>query len=107
MEIQTLDIDLSTKQSGIIMTLTKDTFKPFPKQQILDSIKLSIKLKESADDNFQIGLKWWRVLQMGRKHCGKSRNCSLQAISPNPCLYKRPILQTYKNMGLFGKGSKH
>ena len=31
---------------------------------------------------FQIRRKWHKVIQRGRKHCGKMRNCSLQAISP-------------------------
>ena len=29
-------------------------------------------------------MKMQRVLQTGRKHCGKRRNCSLRAISPFP-----------------------
>ena len=33
---------------------------------------------------FQMGRKWKKVIQTGRKHCGKRRNCSLQAISPFP-----------------------
>ena len=39
---------------------------------------------------------------MGRKHCGKRRNCSLRAVSPFPSVFKR-LLQTRKNQGLFGK----
>ena len=30
----------------------------------------------------QIRRKWQKVIQTGRKHCGKRRNCSLRAISP-------------------------
>ena len=41
--------------------------------------------------------KWQKVLQMGRKQSGKWRNCSLR-------VFKRLILQTRKNQGLFGKG---
>ena len=45
---------------------------------------------------------------MGRKHCGKWRNCSSRAISPFPTLFlKRLIVQTRKKTGLFGKGLKH
>ena len=41
---------------------------------------------------------------MGRKPCGKRRNCLLQAISPFSCsVFKRLVLQTCKNQGLFGK----
>ena len=43
-----------------------------------------------------------KVIQMGRKHCGKRRNCSLRAVSPFPSVFKR-LLQTRKNQGLFGK----
>ena len=63
---------------------------------------------------------------MGRKHCGKRRNCSLRAISPfstvflkdlgcrhikrRACLgkgvFKRLVLQTRKNQGLLWKGLK-
>ena len=42
---------------------------------------------------------------MGIKHCGKKRNCSLQAIfSFSLSVFKRLILQTRKIQGLFGKG---
>ena len=45
---------------------------------------------------------------MGRKHCGKRRNCSLQAISHFPAVFsKRLVLQTRKKQGLFGKGLKN
>ena len=43
---------------------------------------------------------------MGRKHCGKRRNCSLRAISPYPSVFKRPVLQTHKTDSLFGKELK-
>ena len=69
-------------------------------QQILDSSKL----KEVADDNFKFDEKLQKVLQTGRKQCGKRRNCSLRAISPFPSVFKRLVLQTRKKQGLFGKG---
>ena len=53
---------------------------------------------------FQIWWKWQKVLQTGRKHCGKRINCSLQAIYPFPSVFERLVLQTRKNQGLFGKG---
>ena len=31
---------------------------------------------------FQVQFEWLKVPQMGRKHCGKSRNCLLRVISP-------------------------
>ena len=34
----------------------------------------------------------WQKLQMGRKHCGKRRNCLLWAISPFPAMFfKTPV----------------
>ena len=46
---------------------------------------------------FQIQRKWQQVIQMGRKHCGKKRNCSLQAISSFPTVFLK---------GLFPRGVK-
>ena len=46
---------------------------------------------------FQIWQKWQKVIQMGRKHCEKRRNCSLPAISPFPTVFSK---------GLFPKGVK-
>ena len=42
---------------------------------------------------FQIWRKWKKVIQTGRKHCGKRRNCSLRAISPFPSVFKRLVFQ--------------
>ena len=72
----------------------------FPKQQILDSSKL----EEFADDNFELDENARKFSKMGGKHCGKSRNCSLRAVSNS--VFKRLVLQTHKNQGLFGKGLK-
>ena len=99
----------------------------FPKRHILDASKL----KEFADDDFKFDENG-RVFQMVRKHCGKRKNCLFQAISPFPTVFlrrldwkivkfvvwervksmfsfshsvfKRLVLQTLKNQGLFGKG---
>ena len=46
---------------------------------------------------FQILQKWHKVIQTGRKHCGKRRNCSLRAISPFPTVFSK---------GLFSRGIK-
>ena len=37
----------------------------------------------------QIWWKWQTLLQMGRKHCWKRRNYSLQAISPFPSFFQK------------------
>ena len=47
--------------------------------------------------HFQIWWKWQKVNQMGRKHCGKRRNCLLRAISPFPTGFFK---------GLFSRGVK-
>ena len=39
---------------------------------------------------------------MGRKHCGKRRNCSLRAISPFPSVFKRPVSQGRQKVSLCG-----
>ena len=41
--------------------------------------------------------KWKKVIQTGRKHCGKRGNCSLRGISPFPTVFSK---------GLFPKGVK-
>ena len=41
--------------------------------------------------------QWQKVIQTGREHCGKRRNCSLQAISPFPTVF---------STGLFFRGVK-
>ena len=38
---------------------------------------------------FQIWYKWQKLLQVGRKHCGKWINCSLRAISPFPTCFQK------------------
>ena len=40
---------------------------------------------------FQIWWKWQKILQTGRKHCGKRRDCSLRAISPFPTLFSKDL----------------
>ena len=78
-------------------------FQPFPRQQDLDSPKL----KEFGDDNFQFNENDEKVPLMSRNHCGKRRDCLLQANAPFPTVvFKRLVLQTRKNQGLFGKGFK-
>ena len=47
--------------------------------------------------HFRIWRKCKKVIQMGRKHCGKRRNCSLRAISPFPTVF---------SIGLFPRGVK-
>ena len=48
---------------------------------------------------FQMWRKWQKVIQMGRKHCEKRRNCSSRAISPFPTVFSF-------SKGLFPRGVK-
>ena len=59
----------------------------FPKQQILDSFKL----KEFADDNFIFDENERKVIQTGRKQCGKKRNCSSRAIFSFPTVFPKDL----------------
>ena len=56
---------------------------------------------------FQIWQKRKKVIQTGRKHCGKRRNCSLRAISPFPSVFKRLVSQTCQKVSLCGNGLKN
>ena len=53
----------------------------------------------------QIWWKWQKVLQKGRKHCGKWRNCSSQAISPFPIVFSKDLYCRHvKTRACLGKG---
>ena len=41
---------------------------------------------------FQIWQKWQKVIQTGRKHSGKRRNCSLRAISHFPTVFSKGLV---------------
>ena len=75
---------------GVLLTLSQTTnFGPFHTERV-------------CRWHFQIWLKWQKVFRTGRKHCVKRRNCLVWAISP--FVFKRLVLQTYKNQGLLWKG---
>ena len=45
------------------------------------------------------------ILQIGRKHCGKRRNCFLRAISPFPTVFSEDLYCTHiKTKACLGKG---
>ena len=57
---------------------------------------------------FQIWWQFQKVLQIGRKHLGKRRNCSLRAISPfSHSVFLRLVLQTCQNQDFLAKGLIH
>ena len=69
--------------------------------QMLDSPKL----KELADDNFKFDENGRKSIQMGGKHCGKRRNCSLRAISPFPTMFSKVLYCRHvKTKACLGKG---
>ena len=74
---------------------------PFPNHKILDSSKL----KGVCRRQFW---GWWKgekVLIRGRKHCGKRRNCSFQAISPFPTVFSKDLChRLVKARACLGKG---
>ena len=54
---------------------------------------------------FQIWRKWQKAIPMGRKHCGKRRNCSLRAISPFPTVFSKDLYCRHvKTRACLGKG---
>ena len=54
---------------------------------------------------FQIWWKRQKAPKMGRKHCGKSRNCSLRAISPFPTVFSKDLYCRHpKTRACLGKG---
>ena len=55
------------------------------------------KTERACRGQFQIWQKWQKVIQTGRKHCEKRRNCSSRAISPFPTVFSK---------GLFPRGVK-
>ena len=74
---------------------------PFPKRQTLDPSKF----KEFADDNFKCDESGKKCSEMGRKNCGKRRNCSLRAISPFPTVFSKDLYCRHvKTRACLGKG---
>ena len=76
-----------------VLTLSQRTnFRLFPTERV-------------CRQQFQIWWKWQKVLQMGRKHSGKRRICSLQAISPFPTMFSEDLYWRHVKMrGFFGEG---
>ena len=75
----------------------------FPEQQILGS---SNKQKERADDNFKFDNNGRKVFQKGRKHWENEKSLIMNNFSFSHGDFKRLVLQTRKNQGLFAKGLK-
>ena len=64
-----------------------------------------IQIERVCRRQLQIWWKWLKVLQMGRKQCGKRRNCSLRAISPFPTVFLKDLYCRHvKTRACMGKG---
>ena len=55
---------------------------------------------------FQISQKWQKVIQMGRKHYGKRRNCSSRAISSFPTVFSKDLYCRHVKPGLVWERAK-
>ena len=53
--------------------------------------------------HFQIWRKWQKVIQTGRKHCRKRRNCSLREISPIPTVFSKACFPGSSNGAIVWK----
>ena len=80
----------SVSENALTLSQTTD-FRPF-KTEIV------------CRRQFQISWKWPKVFRKGRKHCGK--RLVMSNFSFPPSVFKRLLLQTCKNQGLFGKRLK-
>ena len=74
--------------------------KPFPKQQILDSSKL----KEPVDDNFKSDENGRMFYERVENTVGKGEIARYKQFLLFQQCFKRLVLQTRKNQGLFGEG---
>ena len=88
--------------SKTVTVLPDNDALSLPKQQILDSSKL----REFADVNFKFDENGGQLSKEGRKNCGKSRNCLLQAISPLPKLFSKDLYSRQVKIRAFWKRVK-
>ena len=58
--------------------------------------------KRVVDNNFKLDEKGGKFSKWKENTVGKKRNFSV-----SHCVFKRLVLQTHKNQGLFGKGLTH
>ena len=92
--INSTDDELGTKKWLVTIISTLHPY-PFPKRQILDSSKLRV-----CRQQFQILWKWQQVIQRARKHWEKNLLITSN-FSFSHSVFKRLVLQTHKNQGLF------
>ena len=86
--------------SGHIIAGSAPMLNPFPNDKVW-----TLPNWKSLQRQFQMGWKWQKVLQTGRKHCGKRRNCLLRAISPFPTVFAKGLYCRHvKTRACLGKG---
>ena len=73
-----------------------------PKRQILDSLKFKV----FADDNFEFYKSGRKISKWVENAVGKGEIALTGNFSFSHSVFKRLVLQTHKNQGLFVKGLK-
>ena len=76
---------------------------PFPRRRISDSSKM----KEFADDNFKFYENGIKFSKWTENTVGKGEIARYEQFLLFPSVFKRIVLQTRKNQGLFEKGLNH
>ena len=80
--------------------LVKGLNKTSPKQQILDPSKV----KKFADDNFKFDENGRKISKQVKNTVGRGEIAHYEQFSFSHSVFKRLVLQTRENQGLFGKG---
>ena len=89
-----------SKSCALLTELWHGKSLPFPKRPILDSSKE----KETADDNFKFNENGIKFSKQVENTVGKEKLLVTSDFSFSHIVFKRLVLQTRKNQGLFGKG---
>ena len=92
-KMRPMNMLIKTNFSGYSNQTSHILSQPITRRQILDSSKPN----KFADDNFKFDENGKKLSKRVKKHCGKRRNCLLQAISPFPKVFSK---------GLFPRGVK-
>ena len=92
-----------------VMTQRKTAFWTFSNQVLvnlfLNDKSWTLPNSKSLQTTFSNLMKMTKVLKMGRKHCGKRRNCSLRAIFPFPTVFSKGLdCRHIKTRACLGKG---
>ena len=85
------------------MTLYTEHFNPFPNYIFLNSSKL----KEFVDDNFKFDECGGKFSKRVENTVGKGGVACYERFLLFHSVFKRLVLQTRKNQGLFGRGLKN